>query len=148
MAYSRGLDVTQVAILYPVFVQVFLVYVVMTMMSFARRRSVVDRSPEKMKAIALGKFEWSDDAAKCAANYGNQFEIPVLFYAVVAFALIVKGADTIMIVLAWVFVLSRILHSYIHLGSNRIRVRMPVFAFGTVIVMSMWIRLMLHIALA
>ena len=43
----------------------------------------------------MGEYPWPEDAAKCAANYTNQFEMPVLFYAVCAFALIVKGADTL-----------------------------------------------------
>ncbi len=81
----------QVAILYPVFVQVLLVYVVMLLMSRARRRGVGTPNRDNMKAVALGKYEWPEDALKCAANYSNQFEMPVLFYAVVAFALIVQG---------------------------------------------------------
>jgi hypothetical protein len=140
--------VTQVAILYPVFVQVLLVYVVMLLMSRARRKAVATPDRETMTAIAMGKYDWPDDARKCAANYGNQFEMPVLFYAVVAFALIVKGADTIMIVLAWVFALSRLLHAYVHIGSNRVKTRMPVFALGAFVVLAMWVKLFLHVALA
>lgn len=138
----------QVAILYPVFVQVLLVYVVAVLMSRARRRAITSPDRETMRNVAMGNFEWPDDAAKCAANYTNQFEIPVLFYAVAAFALIVKGADTIMIALAWVFVLSRLLHAYIHLGSNRVKTRAPVFMLGALVVLVMWVKLILHVALA
>ena len=138
----------QVVILYPVFVQVLLVYVVAALMSKARRRAIATPDRENMKAVAMGKFAWPDDAVKRAANYTNQFEIPVLFYAVVAFALIVKGADTIMIALAWVFVLSRLLHAYIHLGSNRVKTRAPVFMLGALVVLVMWVKLILHVALA
>lgn len=138
----------QVAILYPVFVQVLLVYVVALLMFRARRRAIKTTDRETMRALAMGDFAWPDDAAKCAANYTNQFEIPVLFYAVTAFALIVKGADTIMIALAWVFVLSRLLHAYIHIGSNRVRTRAPVFMVGTLAVLIMWVKLFVHIASA
>lgn len=138
----------QVAILYPVFVQVLLVYAVAMLMSRARRRAIKTPDRETLRDVAMGKFAWPDDAAKCAANYTNQFEFPVLFYAVVAFALIVKGADTIMIALAWAFVLSRVLHTYIHIGSNRVKIRAPVFMLGALLVLIMWVKLFLHVALA
>ena len=37
----------------------------------------------------MGRFAWPEEAEKRANNQRNQFELPVLFYAVVAFALIV-----------------------------------------------------------
>jgi hypothetical protein len=69
----------------------------------------------------------------------------VLFYAVVAFALILKGADLIMIVLAWVFVLTRLVHAAIHIGPNKVRWRSPAFGLGFLIVVIMWIKLLLHV---
>lgn len=138
----------QVVILYPVFVQVLLVYVVAALMSKARRRAIATPDRENMKAVAMGKFAWPDDAVKRAANYTNQFEIPVLFYAVVAFALIVKGADAIMLGLAWAFVLLRVLHAYVHIGSNRVKTRAPIFALGALIVLLMWVKLFVHVAFA
>jgi hypothetical protein len=139
---------SQVDILYPVFVQVLLVFVIAVLMSRARRRSTSSMTRDDLKAIAIGQYDWPEDARKRAANYTNQFEIPVLFYTVVAFALIVKSADLVMIVLAWIFVLSRIAHAAIHVGSNRVKYRAPVFALGFLVVMIMWVRLALHVILA
>jgi hypothetical protein len=139
--------VNQVAILYPVFVQVLLVVVVGALMASARARAVKTMDRQRGNPdLAMGRVEWPDDAAKRAANYRNQFEAPVLFYAVVAFALITKGADTLMIVLAWLFVLTRIVHAAIHIGPNKVRWRSPVFALGFAIVAIMWIKLALHVA--
>jgi hypothetical protein len=140
---------SQVAILYPVFVQVLLVVVVGALMAAARARAVrtMDRkrgSPD----LAMGRVEWPDDAAKRAANFRNQFEVPILFYAVVGFALLTKGADTPMIALAWLFVLTRIVHAAIHIGPNKVRWRSPAFALGFLVVALMWIKLALHVATA
>ncbi len=97
----------QIDILYPVFVQVLLVLVVAGMMAVARARAIATMDRQRGNPdLARGKTVWPEDAAKRAANYSNQFELPVLFYAVVAFALIAKGADLLMLVLAWVFVLT------------------------------------------
>ena len=139
----------QVAILYPVFVQVLLVVVVGALMAAARARAVktMDRQSGNPD-LAMGRVNWPDDATKRANSYRNQFEAPVLFYAVVAFALITKGADTLMIVLAWLFVLSRLAHAAIHVGPNKVRWRSPAFAAGFVIVALMWVKLFLHVLTA
>lgn len=138
---------SQIDILYPVFVQVLLVFAVGGMMAAARARAIATMDRQRGNPdLARGKTVWPEDAAKRAANYSNQFELPVLFYAVVAFALIAKGADLLMIILAWLFVLTRIAHAAIHVGPNKVRYRSPVFALGFVIVAIMWIKLFLHVA--
>ena len=140
---------TQVDILYPVFVQVLLTLAVYGLLAAARARAIrtMDRqrgSPE----LAMGRVAWPDDAVKRADNQRNQFELPVLFYAVAAFALLTKGADTLMIVLAWLFVLTRIVHAAIHIGPNKVRWRSPAFALGLLILAVMWIKLFVHVLTA
>ena len=137
---------SQVDIMYPVFVQVLLTIMVYGALFAARARAV--RGMERKRGtpdIAMGTVAWPDDAAKRANNQRSQFELPVLFYAVVAFALILKGADTIMIVLAWLFVLTRLVHAAIHIGPNKVRWRSPAFALGLLVVAVMWIKLLLHV---
>jgi hypothetical protein len=123
----------QVNILFPVFVQVLLTLVVLGSLATARARAIgsMDRGRDNPD-LPLGRTNWPEDASKRAANYRNQFELPVLFYAVVAFALITKGADLFQIVLAWLFVLTRVVHAAIHVGPNVIRWRTPTFALGYV----------------
>jgi hypothetical protein len=95
----------------------------------------------------MGRFPWPEEAEKRAHNQRNQFELPVLFYAVVAFALIVGAADMTMVALGWAFVASRALHAAIHIGPNRIRWRGPAFVLGFVLVTAMWANLFLHVAM-
>jgi hypothetical protein len=137
----------QVAILYPVFVQVLLTLAVYCLLAMARARAL--RASDRVRGssdLAMGRFAWPEEAEKRANNQRNQFELPVLFYAVVAFALIVRGADAVMVVLAWAFVLSRIMHAAIHLGPNKVRWRTPAFAAGVLILGVMWIKLFVHVA--
>ena len=137
---------SQVGIMYPVFVQVLLPITVYGMLAVARARAV--RSMDRQRGnpdLAMGRAVWPDDAVKRSNNQRNQFELPVLFYAVAAFALILKGADTLMIVLAWLYVLTRIVHAAIHIGPNKVRWRSPAFALGLLIVAVMWIKLLLHV---
>jgi hypothetical protein len=141
--------VSQVDIMYPVFVQVLLTITVYAMLAVARARAVRSMSRQRGNPdLAMGRAVWPDDAVKRSNNQRNQFELPVLFYAVVAFALILKGADTLMIVLAWLFVLTRLVHAAIHIGPNKVRWRSPAFALGLLIVLVMWVKLLLHVATA
>ena len=70
----------------------------------------------------------------------------MLFYAVVAFALILKGADTIMIVLAWLFVLTRLAarRDPYRAQQGALALRRPS-RVGVLIIAIMWIKLFLHV---
>ena len=80
-----------------------------------------------------------------ANSYHNQFELPVLFYAIVALALITRKADLVFVLLSWVFVVSRLVHAFIHATSNRVSQRFFVFLIGAIVLMIMWIVFALRI---
>lgn len=72
-------------------------------------------------------------------NLKNQFELPVLFYAV-SLALYASTADNWgTVALGWIFVISRYVHTWVHLTSNRLRYRRPAFMIGFFAVVAMWI---------
>ncbi|SMF44405.1 hypothetical protein SAMN02982989_2201 [Xaviernesmea oryzae] len=80
-------------------------------------------------------------------NLKNQFELPVLFYAG-SLALYASTADNwATVALAWIFVLSRYAHSYVHLTSNRLRYRRPIWIVGFFSLMAMWLWLAVWLAL-
>ncbi|RWX77094.1 hypothetical protein EPK99_15690 [Neorhizobium lilium] len=79
-------------------------------------------------------------------NLKNQFELPVLFYAV-SLALYVSTADNpATVALEWVFVLSRFAHSYVHITSNRLRYRRPAFVVGFLSLLALWVWLAVWLA--
>ena len=136
----------QIDILYPVFVQVLLTFVVYGLLAIARARAIASMDRRRGNAdLALGRVTWPEDAQKRAANQRNQFELPVLFYAVAGFALITRGVDFLMLLLAWLFVLTRLVHAAIHVGPNRVRWRSPAFALGLALLAGMWLKLFLHV---
>jgi hypothetical protein len=139
--------VNQVAILYPVFVQALLTFCVYGLLLAARARAVKASGRTRGSSdLAMGRFAWPEDAEKRAANQRNQFELPVLFYAVAGFALITGAADALMVTLAWAFVLTRLVHAAIHLGPNKVRWRTPAFGLGVLILLVMWAKLFVHVA--
>ena len=50
--------------------------------------------------------------------------------------------------LAWLFVLSRLVHAYIHTGTNYVRHRFNAFAAGVFILLAMWTIFAVRILLA
>lgn len=133
-------------ILYPVLVQVLLTFVMLVALGPTRSRSLKESGKTLDDAdVRLGHAPYSSEATQVARSYANQFELPVLFYAVVAFALITRGVDLLMVVLAWVFVLSRLVHAWIHTHANVIKQRASAFLVGAVALAVMWIALAVHI---
>ncbi|MBX9684139.1 MAG: MAPEG family protein [Hyphomicrobium sp.] len=129
---------TDATLLYPVFALIALAVVLHAMMGRARVGSL-KRGEVKIQDIALGQPNWTARATQIANAYHNQLQLPVLFYVLVAFILITRANDIFFVALAWVFVLFRYLHAYIHTTSNDLNKRFPAFAAGAAVLLTMWI---------
>lgn len=137
---------SQTAIVLPVFAQVLLTFVVLIVMAMRRRNAFVG-GKTRIKDIALGQSAWPDDATQAANNFKNQFETPVLFYVACIIALVTKSVDYAMVVLAWVWVASRVGHALIHLSANNVMQRFYLYLLGLVALLIMWILLFVRVGL-
>lgn len=135
------------AILLPVFVQIGLTYCLGLWMAKTRRAAFV-RGDVLWQDIALKQRPWPEQAQKLAQAFQNQFEIPVLFYVLVAFAILTQKADLLFVVLAWVFVAARIAHAYVFVTSNHVPTRGLTYIAGTLLLLVMWVIFALKILLA
>jgi hypothetical protein len=79
-------------------------------------------------------------------NFNNQFEIPVLFYVVVTLYISLAIDSTVALVFAWLFVVLRCVHTYIHLTYNHILHRMSVFWAAFLCVVVLWVNLLIQAA--
>ena len=131
-------------VLLPVFVQVALTFGLLAWMAYARTGSV-SRGETKMRDIALGQPAWPAKPTQISNCYDSQFQIPLLFYVLVVLAWITKQADLLFVVMAWIFVLSRLAHAYIHTTSNHVPTRFRAFAVGMLVLLLMWIIFALRI---
>ena len=125
-------------ILLPLFVEVALTFVLLFWMARSRI-AAVKAGQVKIGDIALGQTNWPPRVQTISNSYASQFQMPVLFYVLTLLAIITKHADLLFVVLAWLFVVSRFVHVYIHTGMNYIRHRFNAFAAGMFILMAMWI---------
>ena len=125
-------------VLLPLFVQVALTFGLLIWMASART-ATISRGETKMRDIALGQPAWPAKPTQISNCYDSQFQIPVLFYVLVILAWITRQADLLFVVMAWIFVLSRLAHAYIHTTSNHVPTRFRAFAVGMLVLLLMWI---------
>jgi hypothetical protein len=102
------------SVLLPVFVQVALTFVLLLRLGRGRVRAV-KAGRTMVRDIALGENNWPPEIAQVGNCFNNQFQLPVLFYVLVALALFTRKADLLFVILSWVFVISRIVHAGIHI---------------------------------
>jgi hypothetical protein len=124
--------------LLPVLVQVGLTFALLLAMGTARTRAI-QSGEAKLKDIALRQPNWPERPTRLANCFSNQFEVPVLFYVLIALALPLRHADLAIVLLSWVFVLTRFIHAGIFVTSNDVRQRSLAWFAGVVVLLIMWI---------
>src|SRR5882724_1169095 len=125
-------------VLLPVFVQAGLTFALMFWMARVRA-GCLKRGEIKMRDMALGQSAWPARPQQVSNCYASQFELPLLFYVLVILAWITRQTDLIFLVMAWIFVVSRLVHAYIHTSSNHVPTRFNAFAVGAIVLLLMWI---------
>ncbi len=129
-------------LLIPLLAQVALTFIVMIIMYRKRvtemktKRIHPQRTKTRSKALDV-----LTDSETAANNYTNLFESPVLFYTAILLTLILMVQDSILVILAWTYVGSRFIHSFIHITYNRVMHRFMVFLFSSFVLFAIWVRL-------
>ena len=135
------------AVLLPVFVLVVLTFTLMFSMGYLRVRSL-KRGELKIKDIALRQPNWPVRPTQVANAYHNQLELPVLFYLLTVLALVTRLADLLFVVMAWLFVVSRLAHAYVSVTSNNVPRRFRTFVVGVLVLLAMWVIFIVRLLLA
>jgi hypothetical protein len=134
-------------VLLPVLVQIALTFALLFWSGYVRV-GLTRRGEVKIRDIALRQANWPEQSTKISNSFHNQLELPILFYVLVAFALLTRKADLLFVVLSWIFVLSRLLHAYIHVTTNRVSRRFLMYTVGSATLLLMWVIFAIRILLA
>jgi hypothetical protein len=133
-------------ILLPLFVEVLLTLGLGLWMADLRRRDFKSGVAQPSR-VALREPNWSPHVLQVSYCFSNQFELPVLFYVLTILEVITRHADLIFVILAWVFVLTRIMHAMVYTTSNRLHMRGAWYGFGAVALLVAWVIFMVRILL-
>ncbi len=128
---------TTQAILLPLFVEVILTFLLLFWLA-PLRAGDFNAGVARPDNVALREPNWSPRALQVGYAFSNQFELPVLFYILTILAYITHLAGVIFVVLAWIFVIFRILQAYVHVTNNNIRVRGAFFAVAAIALAINW----------
>lgn len=131
-------------IFWPMVAHVLLVFVLYALLSF-RRVGLVRAGKVQVSQFRENRDEPTESLV-VRNSIANQFELPVLFHVCCVLLYITEADNIVSLVLAWLFIASRYLHAFVHVTSNRIRYRRPLFMAGVATLGGMWIWLSVWMA--
>jgi hypothetical protein len=126
------------AILLPLFVEVLLTFALFFAMAGLRTRDF-GAGAVRPQDVALREPKWPQRTTQFANSFANQFELPALFYVLTILAYVTHKAGFIFVVLAWVFVIFRLIHAYVHVTNNVVRVRGSLYAVAAIALFLNWL---------
>jgi hypothetical protein len=81
--------------------------------------------------------EWVERPAR---TFNNLLQLPMLFYVVCLAILITHECDRAQVLLAWLFVVLRLVHSTIYIGWNHVPTRFTAWVAGSITLGVLWWR--------
>lgn len=126
------------ALIWPVVAMVVLTIMVWLRMFQTRVGEMKRRRIHPQSVATSSQMLQSVEDSRAADNFRNLFELPVLFYTAIALALYTGAGGTPILVLAWVFVALRVLHSAIHCTYNKVIHRFRAYVFGGFVLWALW----------
>ncbi|MBS0227016.1 MAG: MAPEG family protein [Proteobacteria bacterium] len=85
-----------------------------------------------------GTNPWAGIEPRISANLSNQFEWPVLFYAACILLIQQPLHGNVALLLAWIFVFGRVVHSLVQIFTKNVRLRGAVFTINFMAVLGLW----------
>jgi hypothetical protein len=137
---------SELSLVYPMLALVLLTCGVLIALFRSRVRMVREGlAPVSYFRVFQGSPE-PEFAAKPARHFTNLFEAPTLFYAACLTAMVAGVSGVAVVALAWGYVAMRYLHTWIHLGSNRVRHRLRAYFASWLFLVAMWIYVAMSVA--
>lgn len=97
------------------------------------KRKSVDRKEGIAKPeAAIDNTAWSLPVVLTSNALANQFQLPVIFYALSLILFNINAVSGLVLVLCWVFAITRWAHMLVHVNSNYIPLRMGFFVVGAI----------------
>ncbi len=81
------------------------------------------------------------------SRFADEFGLPVLFYVLIAIAFPLRRTDLVIVMLSWVFVVTRFAQAGILATSNDSRNRSLAWYAGVLVLLAMWVYFALKILL-
>jgi hypothetical protein len=120
------------------FALVGLTFLVGLRLLYVRSQEMRDKRVHPQAAATSVQMAAKLSNVQAADNFRNLFETPVLLYALTATALGTNYTPGWLVAGAWMYVVLRVVHSYIHCTYNRVMHRFFAFAAGFMLLVALW----------
>lgn len=131
----------------PVLIQLTLTIVLYFLLA-RRKRKAAEAGEVNEARRGIYDDAWPESVILVNNCIRNQFELPVLFYVVILSLWSLNAVNWLVLALAGFFAISRLVHAYIHTGSNVVPVRRRIFIFGVLLVAALCVLLGRAIAMS
>ncbi len=129
------------SILWPMLAHIGWVSMLYVWLTVARQRAVRSGQIES-SCFVLGRDE-PLEVARITRNLANQFELPLIFYALVVLLVALGQVTLFDVIAAWVFVAGRVAHTLVQTLTDNVPLRGQVFTINFLAVVA----LAAHVAL-
>jgi len=129
------------SILWPMLAHIGWVSMLYVWLTVARQRAVRSGQIES-SCFVLGRDE-PLEVARITRNLANQFELPLIFYALVVLLVALDQVTLFDVIAAWVFVAGRVAHTLVQTLTDNVALRGQVFTINFLAVVA----LAAHVAL-
>ncbi|HEX7634881.1 MAG TPA: MAPEG family protein [Noviherbaspirillum sp.] len=136
----------QAAILFPVIALAAWTFAVLMLIPYQRFKAVLN------KQISGADFKFGESAnvpphvSIPNRNLMNLLEMPVLFYVACLMLYVTHTASSVVLMLAWIYMALRIMHSLVHLTYNNVIHRLVFFAGSNLVLLAIWIAFSMALA--
>lgn len=117
----------------------FIFIISLMLIMFFRRKARVKSKEVRVSFFKAYIGESPEDLVIIQNHFNNQFQIPLVYMLACVLTIAQDKASIVTSILGTVFILSRMLHSYIHLGKNNVLHRAYAFFLGCLCVLGLLI---------
>lgn len=131
---------------WPMVAHAVLVFILYALLGW-RRRTLVKAG--RIQPVQFRENHAANEPAESLVvrnSIANQFELPLLFHACCIVLYVTQADNLPAVILAWIFVATRYAHAFVHVTSNNLRYRSPLFAAGFLVLAGMWVWLGIWLA--
>ena len=130
------------SILHPLISMVVLTFLVAIRLGYFAINSVF-KGKVHIKQLRVYDGEFPIDYKSARQHYKNMFEMPILFYLLCTLLLINNNYTQLDVILAWGFVLFRLLHSLVRIQNRDVNLRFGVFTGSFIMLVFGWVNFLL-----
>jgi hypothetical protein len=116
------------SILWPMLAHIGWITMLYAWLTVARQRAVA-RGDIQYSCFVLGREE-PLEVARITRNLANQFEWPMIFYALTVLLIALGKVTLVDVIAAWVFVLGRVIHTLVQTLTDNVPLRGQVFTIN------------------